>query len=367
MNESNEFRRRSLIAGAGLLAAGAALAQPALAQQSRPGIVGKRNATRRLGSLEVSAIGLGCMNMAPGFYNPSPGPKAMVEVIRRAVDLGVTFFDTAEAYGPYVSEQIVGEALQPLRNRVVIATKFGFQYENGRTSGRNSRPEHIRQAVEGMLRRLRTDRIDLLYLHRMDPQVPVEDIAGAVRDLIAQGKARHFGMSEVTPETIRRAHAVQSVTAIQSEYSMLERLPEVAVLDVCQELGIGFVPWGPTGRALLADRFNEYSRFADADRRASVPFFTPDALHANMAVVRLARAWADRKGVTPVQFALAWLLAERPFIVPIPGSTKLHHVRENMGAVDVRITPEELRQFRSELSQIRVVGSRARDEALRNA
>jgi aryl-alcohol dehydrogenase-like predicted oxidoreductase len=218
-----------------------------------------------------------------------------------------------------------------------------------------------------MLRRLRTDRIDLLYLHRMDPQVPVEDIAGAVRDLIRQGKARHFGLSEVAPEAIRRAHAVQPVAAIQSEYSLLERLPEVAVLDVCKELGIGFVPWGPTGRALLADRFNEYSRFAEADRRAAVPFFTPEALQANMAVVRLARAWGDRKGVTPVQFALAWLLAERPFIVPIPGSTKLHHVKENMGALDVRITPEELRQFRSELSQIRVIGARGREEAFRNA
>jgi aryl-alcohol dehydrogenase-like predicted oxidoreductase len=306
------------------------------------------------------------MSMAPGFYNPAPDPRDMVALIRAAVDRGVTFFDTAEVYGPYISEEIVGEALQPVRDQVVVASKFAFQIENGRVTGRNSRPEHIRQAVEGMLRRLRTDWIDLLYLHRMDPQVPVEDIAGTVGQLIREGKAREFGMSEVAPETIRKAHAVQPVAALQSEYSLLERLPEVAALDLCAELGIGFVPWGPTGRALLADRFNEYSRFAEGDRRASVPFFAPDALPANMAVVKLTRSWADRKGVTPVQFALAWLLAERPFIVPIPGTTKLHHLDENLGALTVRITPEELLQFRSQLAQITVVGARSSEEAFRN-
>jgi aryl-alcohol dehydrogenase-like predicted oxidoreductase len=323
---------------------------------------------RRLGSLEVSPIGLGCMNMAPGFYNPAPDPQKMVAVIRAAVERGVTLFDTAEVYGPHVSEQIVGEALEPVRNQVVIASKFGFEIagESPNVRNRNARPEHVRQAVEGMLRRLRTDRIDLLYLHRMDPQVPVEDIAGTVRDLIRDGKARYFGMSEVSPDTIRRAHAVQPVSAIQSEYSLLERLPEVAVLDLCEELGIGFVPWGPTGRALLADRFNEYSRFAEDDRRATVPFFTAEALQANMSLVNLTREWADRKGATPVQFALAWLLAERPFIVPIPGTTKLHHLQENLGALNVEISPEELGQFREQLAQIEVVGARSREEALRD-
>lgn len=306
------------------------------------------------------------MNMVAGFYNPAPDPKDMVALIRAAVDRGVTFFDTAEVYGPFASEEIVGEALQPVRDQVVIASKFAFQIEDGRVTGRNSRPEHIRQAIEGMLRRLRTDRIDLLYLHRMDPNVPIADIAGTVGELILEGKAREFGMSEVAPDTIRQAHAVQRVAAIQSEYSLLERLPEVAVLQVCEELGIGFVPWGPTGRALLTDRFNEYSRFAEADRRANVPFFTPQALEADMAVVKLARDWGAQKGATPVQFALAWLLAERPFIVPIPDTTRLHHLHENLGALNVHITPEELKAFRAQLSQVNVIGARARDEAFRN-
>jgi aryl-alcohol dehydrogenase-like predicted oxidoreductase len=362
--------RRDVLIGAATMAAAPLLAGGSVAAQppagTAPASPASRSDRRRLGGLEVSAIGLGCMSMAPGFYNPAPDPRDMVALIRAAVDRGVTFFDTAEAYGPFISEEIVGEALQPVRNQVVVASKFAFQIENGRVTGRNSRPEHIRQAVEGMLRRLRTDRIDLLYLHRMDPQVPVEDIAGTVGQLIREGKAREFGLSEVAPETIRKAHAIQPVAALQSEYSLLERLPEVAALDLCEELGIGFVPWGPTGRALLADRFNEYSRFAEGDRRASVPFFAPDALPANMAMVKLTRTWADRKGVTPVQFALAWLLAERPFIVPIPGTTKLHHLDENLGALTVRIPPEELLQFRSELTQIKVVGARPGEEAFRN-
>jgi aryl-alcohol dehydrogenase-like predicted oxidoreductase len=361
------MRRQLLVGGVGMTAAAAftAASGSASARPDRP-TQPQGSRRRRLGSVEVSAIGLGCMNMAPGFYNPAPVTQDMVKVIRGAHDAGVTFFDTAVVYGPHISEQIVGEALQPIRNQVVIASKFGFDIQTGASRGRNSQPAHIRSAVEGMLRRLRTDRIDLLYLHRMDPNVPVEDIAGTVRDLIREGKAREFGMSEVAPDTIRRAHRVQPVAAIQSEYSLLERLPEVAVLDLCQELGIGFVPWGPTGRALLADRFNEYSRFDAADRRASVPFFTPEALKANMAVVDLAREWGERKGVTPVQFSLAWLLAERPFIVPIPGSTKLHHVKQNMGALDVAITADELRQFRTQLAQVKVVGARAREEAVRD-
>jgi aryl-alcohol dehydrogenase-like predicted oxidoreductase len=367
------FARRHLLSGGAVLAAaaavGAALPHGAAAQSGRPsagGTLARAPARRRLGSLQVSPIGLGCMSMAPGFYNPPPEPRDMVALIRSAVDRGVNFFDTAEVYGPHVSERIVGEALQPVRNQVVIASKFAFQIENGRVTGRNSRPEHIRRAVEGMLQRLRTDRIDLLYLHRVDASVPVEDVAGTVGQLIREGKAREFGMSEVAPDTLRRAHAVQRVAALQSEYSLLERLPEVAVLDVCQELGIGFVPWGPTCRALLADRFNEYSRFAEPDRRASVPFFAPDALGENMAVVRLARQWGERKGVTPVQFALAWLLAQRPFIVPIPGTTKLHHLDEDLGALKVEISPTELREFRARLEQLKVVGARARDLAFKN-
>lgn len=350
--------RRTLLAVAALATAVATL--PAGAQAARSG-------KRRLGPLEVSPIGLGCMNMAPGFYNPAPDPRDMVAVIRAAHDRGVTLFDTAEVYGPHVSERIVGEALRPIRERVVLASKFGFEIDGSLNSrNRNARPDHIRQAVDGMLRRLQTDRIDLLYLHRVDPNVPIEDVAGTVKDLIAAGKARAFGLSEASPANIRRAHAVQPVAALQNEYSLVERQPEIAALSLCQELGIGFVPWGPTGRALLADRFNEYSRFDPADRHGSVPYFAPDALAANMALVRLTRKWADAKGCTPVQFALAWLLAQRPFIVPIPGSTKIHHIRENLGALDVRINRDELARFGTELAQVAVVGSRPREAADRD-
>jgi aryl-alcohol dehydrogenase-like predicted oxidoreductase len=322
--------------------------------------------SRRLGPLTVSPVGLGCMNMGPGFYNPAPEPKDMVAVVRAAVDRGVTFFDTAEVYGPYISEEIVGEALQPVRDRVVIASKFGFQIENGKVVGRDSRPERIRAAVEGSLRRLRTDRIDLLYLHRMDPKVPIEDIAGAVGELIREGKAREFGLSEVGPATIRKAHAVHRVAALQNEYSLLERCSEVEALATCQELGIGFVPWGPTGRAMLTDGFNEYSRWAEPDRRANVPLFAPEALQANMAVVKLARKWGERKQATPVQIALAWLLSRGPFIVPIHGTTKLHHLEENLGAVKVKFTPTELAEFQAQLDAIKVVGARPRADALRD-
>ena len=264
-----------------------------------------RRPQRWLGPLEVSPIGLGCMAMAPGFYNPAPERAAMVRLIRDAHRTGVTFFDTAEVYGPFISEEIVGEALAPIRNEVVLATKFGFSYNGSSVTGRNSQPAHIKTRVEGMLQRLRTDRIDLLYLHRMDPNVAIADIAGAVGDLISDGKVRAFGVSEVNPDTLRGAHAVTPVAAVQSEYSLLERLPEVAMLDTCAELGIGFVPWGPTMRGLLADGFNGFSRFATQDRRAAVPFFTPEALETNLKIVALARlgtaqgrdAGADRAGV----------------------------------------------------------------------
>ncbi len=306
--------------------------------------------------------------MAPGFYNPAPDPKDMVRVIRTAYDLGCTFFDTAEVYGPLISEEIVGEALKPIRNHVVLASKFGFQIDGSPNSrNRNARPEHIRQAVDGMLLRLQTDHIDLLYLHRVDPNVPVEDVAGTVSDLISQGKARAFGLSEAAPATIRRAHAVHPVAALQNEYSLVERVPEVAALQVCEELGIGFVPWSPTARGLLADRYNEYSRFSDEDRHASVGYFAPAALTKNMELVRLVRRWADDIGVTPVQFALAWLIAQKPFIVPIPGSSKIHHVRENLGALAISLTKEQLARFRAELERIQIMGTRAPDTANRDS
>lgn len=364
--------RRSFLTGTLGAAATAALAVgaqgAAQAQSTVPTVAagGGQRPRRRLGPLEVSPIGLGCMAMAPGFYNPAPERSAMVRLIRDAHRMGVTFFDTAEVYGPFISEEIVGEALAPIRNEVVLASKFGFGYNGASVTGRNSQPAHIKARVEGMLGRLRTDRIDLLYLHRMDPSVPIADIAGAVGDLIKAGKVRAFGVSEVNPETLRGAHAVTPVAAVQSEYSLLERLPEVAMLDTCAELGIGFVPWGPTMRGLLADGFNAYSRFAAPDRRASVPFLAPEALQTNLKIVALARDWAQRKNATPVQIALAWLLAQRDFIVPIPGTTKWPHLRENMGALDVRFTPGELAEFRTALAALPVVGNRPASKARDN-
>jgi len=321
---------------------------------------------RKLGSLEVSPIGLGCMSMVAGFYNPAPLRSEMIRQIRTAVERGVTFFDTAEVYGPFTSEEVVGEALEPFKGKVVIASKFGFNYENGRTSGRNSRPENIRRAVEGSLKRLRIDAVDLYYQHRADPNVPIEDVAGTVKELIQAGKIKHFGLSEMSPETIRKAHAVQKVTAVQSEYSLLERVLENGVIPTCEELGIGFVPWGPTARAFLADRFNEYSRFAQEDRRASVSYFTPEAIKANLPLIALVREWALRKDVTPVQFSLGWLLAQKPFIVPIPGTTNPYHLKENLGAVDVRFTADELKEIRASLAQIKLQGVRSPDSVLVN-
>lgn len=368
-------RRRLLAVGAALavapLAAAsplAAMAGPGPARRASPAVNANsgRMPQRRLGPLEVSPIGLGCMAMAPGFYNPAPDRVAMVRLIRDAHAMGVTFFDTAEVYGPFISEEIVGEALAPIRNEVVLATKFGFNYNGASVTGRNSQPAHIKARVEGMLQRLRTDRIDLLYLHRMDPNVPIAEIAGAVGDLISEGKVRAFGVSEVNPDTLRGAHAVTPVAAVQSEYSLLERLPEIAILDTCAELGIGFVPWGPTMRGLLADGFNAYSRFDSRDRRASVPFLAPDALETNMKIVALARDWAQHKNATPVQIALAWLLAQRDFIVPIPGTTKWPHLRENLGALDVRFSASELAEFRSALEALHIVGNRPASKAKEN-
>ena len=350
-HSSKSINRRNFLAQSALAGVGVASIPVTSAPlaHSRPGKSTARRPTqdisknRKLGTLEVSPIGLGCMSMTSGHYNP-PRPKdEMVKVIRGAVDRGVTFFDTAEYYGPFTNEEVVGEALKPVRDQVVAATKFGFQFENGQPTGRNSKPEYIRQAVDGMLRRLQTDYIDLLYLHRLDPEVPVEDVAGTVSELIQAGKARHFGVSELSPATLRKAHTIQPITALQSQYFLMERVPENQVLATCEELGIGFVPWGPVFRGFLADKFNEYSRFSEDSRYAAVDSFTPEALRTNMALLGLTRAWALRKqatgvsrrgtAATPAQLSLAWLLAQKPFIVPIPGTTKLHHLLATISAL----------------------------------
>jgi aryl-alcohol dehydrogenase-like predicted oxidoreductase len=360
---ANMDRRKVLMAGAGV-AASLALPQMAAVHAAQSGAAATNHGElpkRSLGGLEVSAIGLGCMSMKSGSYNPPRDKAEMIPVIRGALERGVTFFDTAEIYGPLTDEELVGEALAPVRDQVVIATKFGFHVENGKWNynERNSRPKHIQLAVEGCLRRLRTDRIDLLYQHRVDPNVPIEEVAGTVKQLIEAGKVLHFGLSEASPATIRRAHAEQPVAAIQNQYSLLERVPEHGALQVCEELGIGFVPWGPTGRAFLTDGYNEWSRFADEDRRAHVGFFEPEALKHNMALLNLLRQWADKTGVTPTQFALAWLLAQKPFIVPIPGTTKLHHLEEDIGSTQVNLSQAEWAEFGNALNAIEVKGVRS--------
>lgn len=367
----NKNRRNFLKAGALLGASLAAMPAISVAGNAdvEKGSVKSPNLKKRIlgsgkHSLEVSAIGLGCMSMTSGSYNPPRSKQEMVPVIRGAVDLGVTFFDTAEVYGPFTDEALVGEALKPVRDTVIIASKFGFKFENGQRAGRDARPENIRKAVEGMLKRLQTDRIDLLYLHRVDPEVPVEDVAGTVKELIAEGKALHFGLSEVSPDTLRRAHAVQPVTALQSEYSLIERAPENKILSACEELGIGFVPWGPVCRGFLTDKFNEYSRFSEDSRFVAVSYMQPEAIQANMALLNLVQTWARRKNATPAQLSLAWLLAEKPWIVLIPGTTKLHHVEENLGAIDVTFSPDELTEFRNAFEKIELVGVRKPESVL---
>lgn len=315
---------------------------------------------RKLGSsnLEVSALGLGCMGMSFG-YGPAQDESEMISVIRSAVDLGVTFFDTAEVYGPFANEELVGKALSPIREQVVIATKFGFGIDaNGKQAGLNSRPEHIREVAEASLQRLRTDAIDLFYQHRVDPDVPIEDVAGAVKELIQEGKVRHFGLSEAGVQTIRRAHAVQPVTALQSEYSLWWREPEEQILPVLEELGIGFVPFSPLGRGFLTGKIDENTTFDSTDFRATVPRFTPEARKANRALVDLLGSIAQRKSATPAQIALAWLLAQKPWIVPIPGTTKLHRLQENVAAAAVELTEGDLRDIESAASQITVQGAR---------
>jgi len=317
---------------------------------------------RKLGNsnLEVSALGLGCMGMSFG-YGPAADKQEMISLIRSAVERGVTFFDTAEVYGPFTNEELVGEALAPLREQVVIATKFGFNLESNEVQGSpplNSRPEHIKQVAEASLKRLKTETIDLFYQHRVDPNVPIEDVAGAVKELIHEGKVKHFGLSEAGVQTIRRAHAVQPVTALQSEYSLWWREPEIAILPTLEELGIGFVPFSPLGKGFLTGKINENTTFDSNDFRNTVPRFSLEARKANQALVDLIGKFAEQKNATPAQIALAWVLAQKPWIVPIPGTTKLHRLEENIGAVDVEFTPDELREIDSAASQIDVLGAR---------
>ena len=323
---------------------------------------------RQLGNsgLEVSALGLGCMGMSSA-YGPVADKQAMIELIRTAVELGVTFFDTAEAYGPFANEELLGEAVEPLRDRVVIATKFGFDIDpsGGRTGSLNSRPEHIKAVAEAALKRLRTDVIDLLYQHRVDPDVPIEDVAGAVKELIQAGKVKHFGLSEAAAGTIRRAHAVQPVAALQSEYSIWTRDPEPEVLPALEELGIGFVPFSPLGAGFLTGKIDANTTFDRTDFRNISPRFTPEAREANQALVDFLGEVAAQKQATPAQIALAWLLAQKPWIVPIPGTTKLHRLKENIGAANVELTPDDLRQIDSFASKIQVQGARLPEAVLK--
>jgi len=316
---------------------------------------------RKLGKsgLEVSAIGLGCMGMSFGYGPPKDKPE-MISLLRAAVEHGVTFFDTAEVYGPFTNEELVGEGLAPFRQQVVIATKFGFKLDpkSGRSIGVDSRPEHIKEVAEASLKRLRTDVIDLFYQHRVDPEVPIEDVAGAVKELIHEGKVKHFGLSEPGVQTIRRAHAVQPVTALQNEYSLWWRRPEEEALPVLEELGIGFVPFSPLGRGFLTGRMNEETTFDSSDLRNTLPRFTPEARKANRALVDLLGEIAKRKNATAAQIALAWLLAQKPWIVPIPGTTKLERLEENVGAVEIELTRDDLREIESAASQIEVQGAR---------
>lgn len=367
ITRENQLARRRFLAGG--LAVGAAALLSSLHGMAHAAALSSPSATknrqqqprslpqRRLGSLQVSAIGLGCLPMV-GYYGGTYAKKDMIALIRRAYDSGVTFFDTAEVYGPYTSEEWVGEALAPVRDKVIIATKFGFGVEEGRPTALNSRPDHIRRAVEGSLRRLRTDYIDLLYQHRVDPKVPMEDVAGTVKDLIREGKVLHFGLSEASAASIRRAHAVQTVSAVQSEYSLLWREPETKIFPTLRELGIGLVPYCPLGRGFLTGAIDENSLFTTG-RLSTLPQFTPEALKHNMPLPRLIRSWAERKQCTMSQFAIAWLLAQAPWIAPIPGTTNPAHLDDFLGGAAVSLTPEELEEFEREYGGITLMGHRA--------
>lgn len=318
-------------------------------------------------NLEVSALGMGCMSMS-ALYGPPADQGEMIKLIRTAHERGVTLFDTAESYGPFANEELLGEALQPIRDEVVIATKFGFDIdlETGeRRGGTNSRPEHIKRVADACLRRLRTERIDLFYQHRVDPEVPIEDVAGAVKELIADGKIKHFGLSEAGVKTIRRAHAVQPIAAVQSEYSLFWRGPETELLPTLAELGIGFVPFSPLGAGFLTGKIDENTKFDPTDFRNHVPRFTPEARKANMVLVGLVKAVAEHKGVTPAQVSLAWLLAQKPWIVPIPGTTKLHRLEENLGAMNVEFTQDDLKEINETASALTLQGARLPEAALK--
>jgi len=356
-----EFLQKSAIAGAGLMLANSLslFSQNSFSNNNTSNKRSNNMAKRKLGTLEVSPIGLGCLPMVGYYGNGIREKKAMVELIRAGYEQGVTFFDTAEVYGPYLSEEYLAEAVAPFRYKIVIATKFGFAVEENQPTVLNSEPKHIRRAVEGSLKRLKTDRIDLLYQHRVDPKIPMEDVAGTVKDLIQEGKVLHFGMSEASANSIRKAHAVQPVSAVQSEYAIWWREPETKIFSTLEELGIGFVPYCPVGRGFLAGDNNPQQRYSKADRRATLPRFEPEALKANMPLINLVRRWAERKEASPAQIALAWTLTQKTWIVPIPGTTQYHHLVENSNSANVSFTANELQEFETELKNIKIVGHRA--------
>jgi len=367
------FGRRQVL-GAGIALAAASLLPQSIARAQSQGAADANtppqatpNARRRLGTLEVSSVGLGVQNMSRTYQTTIPTRSEMFNIIRTAFDRGVTYYDAAEAYGPHEVERILGEGVAPFRDKVVIASKFGWNIdlETGvRRPGLNSRPERITLAVEGMLKRLRTDRIDLLYQHRVDPQVPIEDVAGAIKELMAQGKVLHWGLSEMGPNTLRRAHAALPVSAVQNEYSMLWRVPEDVVIPLCQELGIGFVPWSPLGVGFLTGAIDANTRFAPGDIRGVESRFSPENLSHNLALVEQVKRWAVRKQATPAQIALAWLMVQKPWIVPIPGTTQMPHMIENIGAAAVRFTPAELTELNRSVSAIYIRGARLPDAVL---
>ncbi len=364
--ESNGFSRRDFLTLTALVGAGVALAPIASAMSLPSSGQGEVSAPlakgrRKLGKLEVSSVGLGVQNMSRKYETTIPSRPEMHSIIRTAFDKGLTFYDAAEAYGPHEVERILGEGIAPFRNKVVISSKFGWnidQKTGQRLPGLNSKPEHVRVVVEGMLQRLKTDRIDLLYQHRVDPAVPIEDVAGLMKDLIKEGKLLHYGLSEPGLQTVRRAHAVHPVTAIQNEYSLIWRGPEKEVIPLCQELGIGFVPWSPLGVGFLTGAIDANTRFAQGDIRGIESRFSPENLTNNLALVELVKKWAVQKQSTPAQISLAWLMAQKPFIVPIPGTTQMAHMLENIGADDVRFTADELKQFNAELAKIEIKGER---------
>jgi aryl-alcohol dehydrogenase-like predicted oxidoreductase len=367
MEQNSSGLNRRAFLGLGLSASMASALPAGAEAQTRAATANALAGRRRLGNLEVSSVGLGVQNMSRTYQTTIPSRPEMINIIRTAFDRGVTFYDAAEAYGPHEVERILGEGVEPFRNKVVIASKFGWNIdlETGeRRPGLNSRPEHIKLAVEGMLKRLRTDRIDLLYQHRVDPQVPIEDVAGAVKDLMGQGKVLHWGLCEMGPNTLRRAHAEQRVTAVQNEYSLLWRGPEKWLLAACEELGIGFVPWSPLGVGFLAGAIDAKTRFADGDIRKVESRFAPDNLPHNLALVDLLGTWVERKGARPAQIALAWLMAQKPWIVPIPGTTQMAHMVENVGAEQVRFTSTELAEMNESLAAIEVRGARLPDSVL---